>query len=551
MAGVCVERIWDDKLDAEVQVFLNDDGSYTGYCFSKGVFIPDPYKDKPKDYKPSVVLKSKEEIEAEIAEIADYPVLDLPDRKLKKEYLDYFGIKIGVSEQDGRTPRLHYYPYTSLETGELTGYKVRLIEGKRIWSLGELKKTELFGWRQALESDGRNLYITEGELDAVSLFQILKERNKGGKYEDMNPAVVSLAHGATAAVRDLTPHLEQIQRRWKEVILVYDMDEAGRQAAEETLKILPNAKVAELPDKDLNDCLVNGKARAAFNAIQFNAERPKNTRLVTASSVVADARQQTPWGYSYPYNALTQLTRGRRLGEVIYIGAGVKMGKSELLNDMVAHDIREHGWKVFAAKPEESNRRTLQGVIGKLVNGIFHDPAIPFDYELFDKGAEMLGDNLLMLDLYQDLNWETLKNDIRAAAAEGVKSVYIDPITVMTNTLNAADANTMLQKMAQEAATLAKDLDLVMHFFCHLRAPDNGPSHERGGAVLSTQFAGSRAMMRSCHVMLGIEGNKDPDLSEDQRNIRELVLLEDRMTGNSGRVKLFWNKNNGSFNEIS
>lgn len=550
MAGVCVERIWDDELEAEVQVFQNEDGTFSGYCFSKGVYVPNPYKDKPENYKPAVTLKTKEQIREEVEEIQEYPVMDLEDRKLKKEYLDYFGIKIGVSETDGRTPKLHYYPYTDSE-GELSGYKVRLIESKRIWSLGELKGVELFGWRQALESDGRNLYITEGELDAVTLFQILKERNKGGKYADMNPAVVSLAHGASSAIRDLTPHLDAINRRWKEIILVYDMDEAGKAAVEETLKVLPQARVAELPDKDLNDCLVNGKVKAAFNAIQFNSERPKNTRLVTAASVVEEARQQTPWGYSYPYKALTQLTRGRRLGEVIYLGAGVKMGKSELLNDMVAHDVKEHGWKVFVAKPEESNRRTLQGVVGKLVNGIFHDPAIPFDYELFDKGVEMLGENLLMLDLYQDLNWETLKGDIRAAAAEGVTSVYIDPITVMTNTLNAADANTMLQKMAQEAAGLAKDLDLIMHFFCHLRAPDTGPNHERGGAVLSTQFAGSRAMMRSCHVMLGIEGNKDPDLPEDQRNIRELVLLEDRMTGNSGRVKLFWNKHNGSFNEIS
>lgn len=46
--------------------------------------------------------------------------------------------------------------------------------------------------------------------------------------------------------------------------------------------------------------------------------------------------------------------------------------------------------------------------------------------------------------------------------------------------------------------------------------------------VQSHQFAGSRAMMRACHTMVGMEGNKDPDLTLEERNIRRLVLLKMR-----------------------
>jgi twinkle protein len=117
--------------------------------------------------------------------------------------------------------------------------------------------------------------------------------------------------------------------------------------------------------------------------------------------------------------------------------------------------------------------------------------------------------------------------------------------------MNAADANTKLQEIAQELAAMALDLNVVIFIFCHLRNPDGGPPHERGGEVLSSQFAGSRAMARSCNYMLGLEGNRDSNLTPEERNMRTLVLLEDREFGEVGRYKLYWNKDTGLFHEIN
>lgn len=50
--------------------------------------------------------------------------------------------------------------------------------------------------------------------------------------------------------------------------------------------------------------------------------------------------------------------------------------------------------------------------------------------------------------------------------------------------------------------------------------------------------------------MLGLMGNKDPDLSEDIRNTRELIILEDRNWGNSAKYPLFYNKATGLFTEM-
>lgn len=213
--------------------------------------------------------------------------------------------------------------------------------------------------------------------------------------------------------------------------------------------------------------------------------------------------------------------------------------------------MAKHGWKIMLAKPEEANVKTAKLMAGKIAHAKFHDPKIEFNLKRYeDAGKVLLGKKVCMLNLYQHLGWESLKADIYASAAEGVKAVFIDPITNLTNGMNSADANTKLQEVAQELAAMAKDLDIVIFIFCHLRNPESGVPHDRGGSVLTSQFAGSRAMGRSCNYMFGIEGNKDPELEENERNIRTLVLLDDREYGEVGKFPLYWDKNSTMFNEM-
>lgn len=529
-------------------MFLEDNGTYSGYCFSCGTYEPSPYSDKPKDYKPAVAIKSQEQIDEELAAIQDLQTVALPERKLRKDSLAYFNVKIGVSEIDGETPETHYYPYS--KGGVLKGYKVRLIQGKKFWAVGTIKDVDLFGWDKAIATGAKRLFITEGEIDAISLYQIFKDQAKGTAYADFDPAIVSLISGASSAPRDLAKFLPEIRKHFKEIVLVFDSDEPGQKAAEAVSKIVPDALIATLPEKDVNECLKSGRGKAAHAACQFNASKPKNTRFISGDDLHEGAKKPPEFGYSWPWKHITNATRGIRLGETIYIGAGQKQGKSEVVNTLAAHFIREHGWKVFLVKPEEANNKTYKLVAGKLAGKIFHDPNRPFDEEAYDKAGEEMKGKLYMLNLYQHLGWETLKGDIRQAALEGCKAIIIDPITNLTNGIAAADANTKLQEIAQELSAMALDLNVVIFIFCHLRNPDSGPPHERGGEVLSSQFAGSRAMARSCNLMLGLEGNRDPNLPREEKNLRTLVLLEDREFGETGRFKLYWDDATGLFNEL-
>lgn len=547
----CIEKIKHSCGKFSLQVFEQDDGKIDGYCFYCCKPVDNPYGDKPEGYRPPQMLKLKshEEIQAEIEEIKGYKTTDIPVRKLKSFALEYFDVKVGVSEEDGVTPSSVFFPY-SIDK-ELIGYKCRILDPKKQWAIGTTKGADFFGWNKALGTGAKRLIITEGEFDAVALYQICKDHNRGGQYEHLNPAVVSLVNGVMSAKRDIVAKMKVIKQYFKEVVLAFDMDEPGRKAAEEVAKLFPDIIIATLPGKDINECLLEGRAKAAYNAIMFNAQKPKNTRIVSANDLHEVSKVPAAYGISWPWKHITEATRGIRFGETIYLGAGQKQGKSEIVNTLTAHFIKEHGLKVFLAKPEENNKKTYKLVAGKLEGRHFHDPNIPFDNEAYERAGPILKDKLYMLNLYQHVGWESLKDDIRHAAAEGCKVVMIDPITNLTNGMNAADANVKLQEIAQELSAMALDLDVVIFIFCHLRNPDNGPPHERGGEVLSSQFAGSRAMARSCNYMFGLEGNRDPSLSVEERNMRTLVLLEDREFGEVGRFKLYWHKPTGLFNEVN
>lgn len=548
--SVCVEKLPHSCGSRDGLQVFEEDGKYTGYCFSCGTYIPNPYEDKGEDYKPKRVGKSEEEKAAEMREIGTYQTLPLPDRGLTEETLTYFGVKTAVSETDGKTPIAVYFPYYN-DDEKLVAYKARLLEEKRFWALGSLRDSEMFGWKEALQTGAKSIIICEGEYDAMSVYQMFKQKNKGTKWEKFEPAVVSVPSGAGSAVKSLSKVLKTLKDKFENVILCFDMDDTGRQAVSEVLKKVDGSfRTANLPVKDPNEGLLKGMSNRVINAIMFNHAEKKNSSLVRGSEIHEIAKVPPEYGFNWPWKSMTKTTRGARLGETVYFGAGVKMGKSEIVNTLAAWFIKEYNWKVFLAKPEEANAKTYKLVAGKLAGKNFADPDLEFDEEAYDKAGELLKENLFMLNLYQHIDWERLEGEIRNAASEGCKLIVIDPITNLTNGLSAADANTKLQDIAQKLSAMALDLNVLICIFCHLRNPDSGPPHDRGGEVLSYQFAGSRAMARSCNLMVGIEGNKDPSLTEEEKNRRKIIVIENRETGETGITTVYWNRYTTLFTEV-
>ncbi len=568
--GICIDKLPHSCGTRHgLQVFVNEEtGHVNGYCFACKTPVINPYgKPKTIDEVDLPKPKTKEEMQKEFDEISSYQTLDVKPRRLRASALEKFDIRVAVSEEDGKTPVAMYFPMQI--NGETEGYYVKTLDKEKFtWSIGNVRKAEPFGWQRARKSGAYKLIIAEGKEDAVAIDAIF-ERYGDEKYQ---PAVIALPNGINSVKSSLTQIAEEASRSFREIILCFDNDKVGQEGVADAMKIFPYALNVTLPEKDANDCLIKGAGNAAYKALAFNAKPPKNSRLVVFDEeFLKAAREPTPYGeLTWPFPTLNKALRNIRYGETIYLGAGVKMGKSEFLNEVATHFVTKHDINVFIAKPEEENKKSAKLLLNKVANRSFTDPDVTFDYDSYDKAAKIIANKIVAINLYQHLGWESLRQDILYAVHNhGVKAVFIDPITNLTNGMTAAEANEKLQTIAEDLAAMAKDLNIVIFVFVHLKAPEGYVSrdvrqkkydkgiyyhlgscpHELGGDVLSSQFAGSRAMMRSCNLMLGLEGNKDPELPEEIQNLRWLTILEDREFGNVMSVPLYYNKKTTHYHE--
>ena len=490
-------------------------------------------------YKEVAASCSQEEIEDYGVNMdpSGLPYKAIKERRLTQSTCEHFKVRTEASETTGEA-YAHYYEVR--KDGKVCGYKKRTLP-KTFSAVGDTKgAVELFG-QSVSPSSGKRLLITGGELDAMSAWQMFTE-----KYPSASFAAVSLPKGEnTTAVKDNLDFVNSFD----EVLIYTDMDEVGRKVADELAKLIGfKAKIVQTSEKDASDMLVNNKKDEFISAI-FNAEGYKPKGFVTVKDVFDKATAMPTWGKSWPWPTMTKLTYGRRLGEGIYFGAGVKVGKSEAVNQIVHHITQVEGGKVAVFKLEEEPSMTVRKVAGKIMHKQFHVPDGDFTQEELIEGVNKVGESVILYDCYGSTSWDDLKDAIRyAVIADKCQDIIIDPLTRLTTGMDAAAANTELERVADEISKMAKDLGFFYMFFCHLKSPQGGKPHEEGGTVHSNQFTGSRAMMRACYYMVGIERDKTLE-DEIDRNTSTFVILEDRAFGNSGRFDVFYDKGTGDYLE--
>jgi twinkle protein len=225
----------------------------------------------------------------------------------------------------------------------------RTADGKKIISFEGECELCLFGW-QAIPEDARSVVITEGELDALSWFQ-------------MGYPALSVPNGAKSDkwIETEFEHLE----RFETVYLSFDGDKDGQDAIPKLVERLGRhrVRVVTLPHKDANECIQKGTLKAEFDHAYSCAQTAdpaelKNARLFFDEVVEGFyPRGGVEPGFVTPFAGLMDKVRFRP-GE-LSIWTGVNgHGKSMILSQVLLA-AAEQGERACVAPTEMPARRWL------------------------------------------------------------------------------------------------------------------------------------------------------------------------------------------------
>ena len=450
----------------------------------------------------------------------------IKSRGLTQETCKYMGYSVGTYQ--GEPVQLATY-YNN--TGKPVAQKIR-FKNKDFKLIGDGKKLPLFGSHKW--SKGERLIITEGEIDACSIAQVMQKT-----------AVVSLPQGASGAVRAIKDNWDYVCA-FNSVILCFDMDEAGRDAAQAVAELLPvgKAMIAHLPYKDANDCLLQGKQKEIISAI-FEAKAYRPDGIVAAADIrpslsVVEAAS----AITYPYTRLTEITLGLRLGEMVTLSAGSGVGKSTMARE-VAYHLHQQGETVGMIMLEESNKKTVLSLVGiHMDKNISVDRDGIEDADIYTAFDEMFTDKpLYMYDHFGSSEVDTIIARIHyMAKALDVKWIILDHISIMISGLAVADERKAIDLACTALRTAVSELNIGLIMVSHLRRPEGDKGHEEGAKVRTSQLRGSPSVVQLSDFVISLQ--VDPDAPDS--DIRYVHVLKNRFTGETGVAgKVKYNRTTG------
>lgn len=438
---------------------------------------------------------------------------DWPSRAINIETAKKWGFT--RSELNGEVIRVFNYRDMN---GRVVAQKLR-FRGKDFRFIGDTKNAGLYGmhlWRDG----GKRVVVTEGEIDAMSVSQA-----QGHKWP-----VVSVPNGAQGAKKALAKNIDWLNK-FEEVVLMFDMDDPGRVAIEECVQLFKpgTCKVAKLPLKDANEMLMERKVKELIDCI-WEAKTYRPDGIVGVSDILDDVLKPVEWGMPWCFEELTKATYGRRIGEIVGVGAGTGVGKTDFLTQQIAFDITELNQKVGAIFLEQKPVETAKRVAGKIAGKMFHIPDGDWTPDDLVRGVSELEGKLFMYDNFGQCDWEVVAAQIRYMAISlEIQLFYVDHLTAMADT--GGDEKGSLEKIMKEMAMLADELNIHITFVSHLTTPDGKP-HEEGGRVMIRHFKGSRAIGFWSFFMFGLERDQQAE-DETIRQTTTFRILKDRYTGQS------------------
>lgn len=484
------------------------------FCFTQGCGHYEP-----GDGSERTTSRKKSPMSRELISGGEYRALKA--RGITEETCRKFGYQIGRFKDQ----LVHLAPYYN-ESGELIAQKVR-FQDKTFTVTGDMKQSLLFG-QQLWKAGGRKVVITEGEIDAMTVSQL-----QGNKWP-----VVSIQNGAQSAKKALSKQLEWLCS-FEEVILMFDMDEPGRQATAECAPLFPpgKCKVAHLPMKDPNELLLAGKGEEVVTAIwQARDYRPDG--IIDGADITLDQLQEPISGYTIRYPKLNEMIGGLREGELTLLTAGSGVGKSTLAREIAYGLHQDHTLTIGNIYLEENLKKTAQGYVA-----IHND--VPLgklrknpDLITPDAWASTLKDvvhqRMFFYDHFGSMEADSLLAKIRyMRVALGCNFIVLDHISIVVSGAEGSGEGERrdIDKLMTKLRSLVEETGVGIIAIVHLKQPEGKP-HEEGGRVTLSQLRGSGALKQLSDNVIALER----DQQGENRDVSISRVLKCREFGETGEA---------------
>ena len=519
---------------------INDDGS--SYCFACENYFPPDSEDiiinKKREGEPMQVAQQQQQ------NISDFGYhtgvsSSITDRGINEDACKTFGVKI-IRDNKGVIQK-HIYPYYD-ERGTMIGTKTRYVSTKQFSIVGSTTNAGLFG--QQLFNGGKYITITEGEVDALSVYQML-----GNKYP-----VVSIKNGVASAIKDIKKSYTWLDK-FDNIVINFDNDDIGREASKKVAELFSpaKAKIVKLPEeyKDANDML-RAKKYDKYVKSWWNAPVHAPDGIIKGSSLLDEVLEPVVKSTTdYGWKGLDELTYGIRSGELVTFTAGTGLGKTSVIKELVYHIFKTTDKNIGMIMLEESPKITALDIMGVEANLPLRRPDIVLSkedkIEYFNKTVG--SDRFYFYNHFGSNSVDNIISRVRyMAKALDCKFIMLDHISMVVSSQEYGDERKGLDEIMTKLRTLVQETDMALMIVSHLKRPD-GKGHEEGAVTSLSQLRGSGSIAQLSDMVIGLERDAQND-DEVIRNTTSLRVLKNRFVGMTGPATyLFYDKDTGRLHE--
>lgn len=502
-----------------------------------------------------------------VSEVSTYKSVGIPERNIRKETLERFGVKVALNPVDGSTPIAVYFPSYN-QKGKVVGYTKQDLtkskEEKGHWScIGSVSiSNKMFGQNIAENQNRKrnNLVITEGQWDCLSVYQALVDNVKGTKYEGLEPLVVSIPMGTANAVESIL-HNEDYVKSHDALTIFFDDDHCtpaelqkkimkGHEAREAVANALVGSGISlftvtpEDGFKDASDFMQANRSDDLAKLVQFGRRPYSSEKIVKAADLDLDfLLEPRPEGiYVNSFPKLMEKLHGFRSRELVLLTSPSGVGKSTVCS-IFASAFMEANEKLGMIYLEETNKETIQRLIASKLKVNYlefkNNPLAVASRDKIEKAYNEIveNDQLVMLGHFGSLPVSELMAKIKHMhLVEGCKFIILDHLSLVISGSAVKDERKELDMVMTELAAFCAANEVCIIAVSHINRSAaeqfKAPKVKEGEEpkpywvqVTKEMMRGSAALEQLSFIIIGLEPEINPDRS---RGRVRLTVLKNR-----------------------